>query len=86
MQDDLQAQTVRVKQSKPIYHFLTSKFNMWFEILENYRFIVTMIQREKLQKCTQNILALQNERYICNITYICSYTVYFNTPVNLNSG
>lgn len=47
-----------------------------------------MIQREKLQKCTQNILALQNERYICNITYtgICSYTVYFNTPVNLNSG
>lgn len=45
-----------------------------------------MIQREKFQKCTQNILALQNERYICNITYICSYTVYFNTPVNLNSG
>lgn len=39
MQDDLQAQTVRVKQSKPIYHFLTAQFNMWFEILENYRFI-----------------------------------------------
>lgn len=39
MQDDLQAQTVRVKQSKPIYNFLTSQFNMWFEILENYRFI-----------------------------------------------
>lgn len=39
MQDDLQAQTVRVKQSKPIYHFLTSQFNMWFEILENYRFV-----------------------------------------------
>lgn len=52
MQDNLQAQTIRVKQLTFLYHFPTSKvYHHSSSFLKSQSQIQTLNHKEKLQKC-----------------------------------